>query len=90
MIYGKISTPQTSSSNMQAETFQFKTEKAYLTWIRRFILFNIKRHPREMGEKEISKYLTFLADKANVSALPRTKLSVLFYYYMGDGFFKFL
>ena len=47
--------------------FSLKTEKAYLTWIRRFILFNKKRHPKEMGEEEISKYLTFLADKANVS-----------------------
>jgi len=47
--------------------YSLKTEKAYLTWIRRFIIFNNKRHPKEMGEKEISKYLTFLADKANVS-----------------------
>ncbi len=55
--------------------FSLKTEKAYLTWIRRFILFNNKRHPKEMGEKEISKYLTFLADKANISAsTQKTKL----------------
>jgi hypothetical protein len=48
--------------------FSLKTEKAYMGWIKRFILFNNKRHPKEMEEKEISKYLTFLADKANVSA----------------------
>ena len=44
--------------------FSLKTEKAYMGWIKRFILFNNKRHPKEMGEKTISKYLTFLADKA--------------------------
>jgi hypothetical protein len=44
--------------------FSLKTEKAYMGWIKCFILFNNKRHPKEMGEKEISKYQTFLADKA--------------------------
>ena len=48
--------------------FSLKTERAYLTWIKRFIIFNNKRHPKEMKEIEISEYLTFLADKANVSA----------------------
>jgi hypothetical protein len=45
--------------------FSLKTEKAYMGWIKRFVLFNNKRHPQEMGEKEISKYLTFLADKTS-------------------------
>jgi hypothetical protein len=35
--------------------FSMKTEKAYLIWIRRFILFNNKRHPKELGDQEISK-----------------------------------
>ena len=62
--------------------FSLKTEKAYLTWIRRFILFNNKRHPKEMGEKEISKYLTYLADKANVSASTQNQAfsAILFLY----------
>ena len=46
----------------------FKTETAYITWIKRYILFYNKRHPKEMGENEISSYLTFLADKVKVSA----------------------
>lgn len=33
--------------------YSLKTEKAYLTWIRRFIIFHNKRHPKEMGETEI-------------------------------------
>ncbi len=62
--------------------FSLKTEKAYLTWIRRFILFNKKRHPKEMGEEQISKYLTFLADKANVSASTQNQAfsAILFLY----------
>jgi hypothetical protein len=38
-----------------------RTEKTYIGWIRRFILFHGKRHPSEMGEVEISSYLSHLA-----------------------------
>lgn len=45
-----------------------RTAKAYIGWIRRFILFHGKRHPAEMGEAEISKFLTYLAVEGKVSA----------------------
>jgi hypothetical protein len=45
-----------------------RTEKAYLHWIRRYILFHRKRHPAEMGEREINAFLTDLAVRQNVSA----------------------
>ena len=45
-----------------------KTEKCYVGWIRRFILFNQKRHPAEMGEEEIGAFLSSLAVNARVSA----------------------
>jgi len=41
--------------------YSIQTEKAYLLWIKRFILFNQKRHPKDMGEEEVSNYLTHLA-----------------------------
>ncbi len=44
------------------------TEKAYVGWIRRYILFHSKRHPAEMGAEEISAFLTHLATKERVSA----------------------
>ena len=44
------------------------TEKTYLSWIKRFILFHNKRHPQEMGESEIKEFLTYLAIKKNVAA----------------------
>ena len=34
-----------------------KTEDAYIYWIRKFILFHNKRHPRDMTEKEVRQFL---------------------------------
>jgi len=45
-----------------------RTEKTYIGWIKRFIFFHGKRHPIEMGEKEINEFLSFLAIKKNVTA----------------------
>ncbi len=41
--------------------YSYRTEKSYIYWIRKFILFHQKRHPAEMGKDEIRNYLTFLA-----------------------------
>jgi hypothetical protein len=38
-----------------------RTEKAYVSWIVRFIFFYDKRHPDEMGESEISAFVSHLA-----------------------------
>jgi integron integrase len=45
-----------------------RTEDAYHGWCRRFILFHDKRHPREMGVREINQFLTHLAVDRTVSA----------------------
>ncbi len=45
-----------------------RTEKAYLQWIKRFILFHHKRHPMELGENEIRSFLTYLACDKYVSS----------------------
>ena len=44
------------------------TEDTYVYWIRRFILFHRKRHPLEMGKKEVEVFLTHLAVDQDVSA----------------------
>lgn len=46
----------------------YRTEQAYVHWIRRFILFHGKRHPREMGAAEVGEFLTHLAVERRVSA----------------------
>ena len=38
-----------------------RTEEAYCRWIRRFILFNGKRHPRELGAETVGRFLSSLA-----------------------------
>jgi integron integrase len=48
--------------------FSIRTEQAYIYWIKRFILFHNKRHPREMGEKEVEAFLSHLAVIGKVSA----------------------
>ena len=45
-----------------------RTERAYVGWIRRCILFHGKRHPAEMGAEEVSRFLSSLAVEAQVSA----------------------
>ncbi|MGE5816638.1 MAG: integron integrase, partial [Deltaproteobacteria bacterium] len=44
-----------------------KTEDSYVHWIKRFIFFHNKRHPAEMGEREIAQFLSSLASESHVS-----------------------
>jgi len=48
--------------------YSYRTEQAYVFWVKRFIIYHKKCHPKEMGEKEINEFLTHLAVKENVSA----------------------
>lgn len=52
---------------LRVQHYSIRTEESYLQWIKRFIYFHQKRHPREMGAKEIQAYLTHLAVNRNVS-----------------------
>lgn len=52
---------------MRARHYSFSTEKSYIHWIRRYILFHGKRHPINMGEKEIIQFLSHLAIKKRIS-----------------------
>lgn len=47
--------------------YSMRTEKAYLTWIKRFILFNQKRHPEDCGPAEVKAFLSWLANERNVA-----------------------
>jgi hypothetical protein len=53
---------------MRARHLSLRTEKSYINWMRRYILFHEKRHPAEMGEREINAFLTHLAVQRKVSA----------------------
>jgi integrase len=60
-----------------------RTEEVYVGWIKRFILFHKKRHPREMGASEVSAFLSWLATVQHVSAATQNQAlsAVLFLYH---------
>lgn len=47
--------------------YSLRTERAYLGWIRRFIVDNNRRHPREMGGREVERFLSLLAVRGKVA-----------------------
>ena len=55
-------------SRMRLRHYSHRTEDAYTGWIRRFIVFRGKRHPKEMGESEVDAFLSHLAVNGKVSA----------------------
>src|SRR5437870_6407234 len=62
--------------------YSYMTEKAYVHWIKRFIFFHNKRHPAEMGEVEIGRFLSTLATDFHVSASTQNQaLNALLFLY---------
>lgn len=67
---------------LQCRHYSRKTETAYRSWVRRFVLFHNLKHPNEMGEKEINAFLSHLAVKRRVSASTQNQaLSALLFLY---------
>lgn len=62
--------------------YSIRTEKTYLAWIRRFILFHDKRHPRDLGKSEVEAFLTHLAVERHVAASTQNQAlnAILFLY----------
>jgi integron integrase len=62
--------------------YSLRTEDAYLGWIKRFILFHNKRHPKDMAGPEVEQFLTHLAVTGHVSASTQNQaLSALLFLY---------
>lgn len=67
---------------IRARHYSRRTERAYAGWIRRFVLFHGKRHPEEMGEPEVTAFLSHLATHRRVSASTQNQaLSALLFLY---------
>jgi len=47
---------------LRIKNYSYRTEKSYIRWICKFVLFRNKRHPRDMAEPEIKQFLNYLAD----------------------------
>jgi integron integrase len=62
-------------AEIRLRRYSLRTEKAYVDWIRRFVLYHRKRHPSEMGGDEVRSYLSHLATQREVS--PATQAQAL-------------
>jgi len=48
--------------------YSLRTEQTYISWLKQYIFFNNKRHPKDMAELEVASFLTYLARERNVSS----------------------
>lgn len=69
-------------AEIRTRHYSLQTEQAYVHWIKRFILFHGKRHPREMGAREVEAFLSDLAIHRHVAANTQNlALSALLFLY---------
>jgi integron integrase len=67
---------------LRTRHYSARTEKSYVGWIRRFILFHGKRHPDLLGEADISAFLSSLASESKLSASTQNQaLAALLFLY---------
>ena len=69
-------------AHLRVKHYSIRTERSYVDWIKRFIWFHGKRHPKDMGAPELEAYLSHLAVERNVSASTQNqaKSALLFLY----------
>ncbi len=58
-----------------------RTEQAYVSWIRRFIVFHGKRHPGELGASEVTAFLSDLATRGASASTQNQALSAILFLY---------
>ena len=67
---------------LRVKHYSLRTEDAYLHWMRRFIHFHARRHPREMGGPEVESFLSHLATAGRVAASTQNQaLAALLFLY---------
>ena len=67
---------------IRARHYSLRTERAYIQWVRRFVGFHGRRHPRELGGPEVTAFLSSLANTRNVAAATQNQAlaAILFLY----------
>ncbi len=67
---------------IRCKHYSIRTEQSYVDWIKRFIYFHNKQHPKDMGESHISEFLTHLAvDRKVASSTQNQALCALVFLY---------
>ena len=70
------------SDLLRVKHYSYRTEQTYIQWIRRYILFHNKTHPKDMGSSEIEAFLTHLAVQEQVAASTQNQaLSAILFLY---------
>lgn len=70
------------SDAIRIKHYSLRTEKTYIDWIRRYILFHKKRHPKDMGAEDVQAFITHLATQRTVSASTQNQaLSAILFLY---------
>lgn len=69
-------------ADMRLRGYSLKTEKSYLGWIRQYIYFHKKQHPKKLGSNEVREFLSWLANERHVAInTQKTALNALVYLY---------
>ncbi len=68
--------------HIRLKQYSPRTEKTYIHWVRQYILFHNKRHPREMNITEINQFITHLVvdRKASASTQNQAISAIIFLY----------
>lgn len=67
---------------LRLKHYSYRTEQAYVGWISRYILFHNKRHPKDLGAREVEAFLTHLAVNEHVAAATQNQaFSALLFLY---------
>src|SRR5882672_10561187 len=59
--------------------YSVRTEQAYVYWVRRFVVANGTRHPRELGEAEVSAFVSSLAARGVSASTQNQALSAVLF-----------
>ena len=67
---------------LRRKHYSLRTEKTYISWIKRYVHYHNMKHPRQMGKKEIERFLTYLAVDRKVSSSTQNQAfnAILFLY----------
>ena len=69
-------------ADMRLRGYSLRTEKSYLGWIRQYIYFHKKQHPKKLGSNEVREFLSWLANERHVAInTQKTTLNALVYLY---------
>ena len=73
---------EVTQEKLRTRHLALRTERVYLQWIRRYVAFHHRRHPREMGAPEVEAFLSHLATNGRVSASTQNQAlqAILFLY----------